>query len=260
MVNQPNTVDQSDRVVPVNLRQSGRTPVELLISTRVRKSPYWHLSHEAGCWRATVYNRIYHPRGYVRPEEGGAAAEHEALTKHVTMWNVAVERQIRVRGPDAERFTDYVITRDATRIEPDAREVRHPLQRAGRHPQRPGAAAPVRGRVLVLAGRLRPAVLAAGRQRRDGDGCRDRRNRRVSAADPGPEVAGADGRPRRRRDPRDSLLRDPGSGDRGLPSDRLAIPAFRARRATRSTCATRPCTPRSCGTPCSKRARRISSW
>ena len=116
MSGQPRSVDQSNRIVPVNLRQSGRTPVELLISTRVRKSPYWHLSHEAGCWRATVYNRIYHPRGYVRPEDGGAAAEHEALTKHVTLWNVAVERQIRVEGPDAERFVDYVITRDATRI------------------------------------------------------------------------------------------------------------------------------------------------
>jgi len=34
------------------------------------------------------------------------------------VWNVAVERQIRVKGPDAERFTDYVITRHATRIEP----------------------------------------------------------------------------------------------------------------------------------------------
>jgi aminomethyltransferase len=34
------------------------------------------------------------------------------------MWNVAVERQIRVKGPDAEAFTDYVITRDATKIEP----------------------------------------------------------------------------------------------------------------------------------------------
>ena len=117
-MHQPNSVDQSDRIVPINLRQSGRTPTELLISTRVRKSPYWHLSHEAGCWRATVYNRIYHPRGYARPEDGGAAAEHEALTRHVTLWNVAVERQIRVKGPDAERFTDYVITRDATRIEP----------------------------------------------------------------------------------------------------------------------------------------------
>ena len=41
------SVDQSDRVVPYNLRQSGRTPVQMLISTRVRKSPFWHLSHEA---------------------------------------------------------------------------------------------------------------------------------------------------------------------------------------------------------------------
>ena len=112
------SVDQSDRVVPINLRQSGRTPTELLISTRVRKSPFWHLSHEAGCWRATVYNRIYHPRGYVKPEDGGAMVEYEALVNRVTMWNVAVERQIRVKGPDAEAFTDYVITRDATKIEP----------------------------------------------------------------------------------------------------------------------------------------------
>ncbi|MEM8588014.1 MAG: glycine cleavage T C-terminal barrel domain-containing protein [Pseudomonadota bacterium] len=112
------TVDQSDRKVPINLRQSGRTPVEMLISTRVRKSPYWHLSHDAGCWRATVYNRIYHPRGYVKPEDGGAMVEYDALVNHVTMWNVAVERQIQVKGPDAEAFVNYVITRDATRIEP----------------------------------------------------------------------------------------------------------------------------------------------
>ena len=32
------SVDQSDRQVPYNLRQSGPTKVELLISTRVRKS------------------------------------------------------------------------------------------------------------------------------------------------------------------------------------------------------------------------------
>lgn len=112
------SVDQSDRKVPINLRQSGPTPVEMLISTRVRKSPFWHLSYAAGCWRATVYNRTYHPRGYVRPEDGGAMAEYEALVNHVTMWNVAVERQIRVKGPDAEAFVDRVITRDATRIEP----------------------------------------------------------------------------------------------------------------------------------------------
>ena len=115
-VHHETSVDQSDRQVPYNLRQSGPTKVELLISTRVRKSPYWHLSMKAGCWRATVYNRIYHPRGYVRPEKGGAMVEYHAIKNHVTMWNVAVERQIRVKGPDAEKFVDYVITRDATKI------------------------------------------------------------------------------------------------------------------------------------------------
>ncbi|MBD8868170.1 glycine cleavage T C-terminal barrel domain-containing protein [Nocardioides donggukensis] len=112
------SVDQSGRLVPINLRQSGPTPVEMLIDTRVRKSPYWHLSHEAGCWRASVYNRMYHPRGYVRPEDGGAMVEYDALVNHVTMWNVAVERQIRVLGPDAADFVNFVITRDATKIPP----------------------------------------------------------------------------------------------------------------------------------------------
>ncbi len=116
--NYQNNVDQSDRVVPINLRQSGPTKTELLISTRVRKSPYWHLSHEAGCWRATVYNRIYHPRGYVRPEDGGAMVEYDSLVNDVTLWNVAVARQIRVKGPDAEAFVNYFISRDATRIKP----------------------------------------------------------------------------------------------------------------------------------------------
>ena len=40
MSGQPRGVDQSDRIVSINLHQSGRTPTALLISTRVRKSPY----------------------------------------------------------------------------------------------------------------------------------------------------------------------------------------------------------------------------
>lgn len=110
------SVDQSGRNVPINLRQTGPTSVEMLIDTRVRKSPYWHLSMEAGCWRASIYNRMYHPRGYVRPEDGGAMVEYDALVNHVTLWNVAVERQIQVKGPDAEAFVNFVITRDATKI------------------------------------------------------------------------------------------------------------------------------------------------
>ena len=75
------SVEQSDRRVPYNLRQSGPTPVEMLIFTRIRKSPFWHLSMQAGCWRATVYNRIFHPFGYVRPEDGGSMVEYHALKR-----------------------------------------------------------------------------------------------------------------------------------------------------------------------------------
>ncbi|WP_022925749.1 aminomethyltransferase family protein [Serinicoccus marinus] len=111
------TVDQG-RTVPVNLRQSGPTPVEMLISTRIRKSPYWHLSVESGAWRAEVYNRTYHPRGYVSRDDGAALTEHQSVVNDVTLWNVAVERQIQVKGPDAEAFVNYVITRQAKKISP----------------------------------------------------------------------------------------------------------------------------------------------
>ena len=114
------------RNVPIQLRQSGDSRKEpglegiaaegsrMLIDQRIRKGPYWHLSQEAGCWCHSVYNRIYHPRAYIKPEDGGLMKEYEYLTEHVTMWNVAVERQIQVKGPDAEKFVDMVITRRAS--------------------------------------------------------------------------------------------------------------------------------------------------
>ncbi|MDG5778569.1 glycine cleavage T C-terminal barrel domain-containing protein [Haloarculaceae archaeon H-GB2-1] len=111
------SVDQSDRTIPRNLRQSGNADIDLVISTRIRKSPFWHLSVEEGCHQATVYNNMYHPRAYIDPEDGGSEAEYDLLTNHVALWDVAVERQIRVEGPDAEAFVNYVITRDATDIE-----------------------------------------------------------------------------------------------------------------------------------------------
>lgn len=114
------------RNVPIQLRQSGDSRVQpgdegleaegsrILIDQRIRKGPYWHLSQAAGCWCHSVYNRIYHPRAYIKPADGGLMEEYKYLTEHVTMWNVAVERQIQVKGPDAEAFVDQVITRRAS--------------------------------------------------------------------------------------------------------------------------------------------------
>ena len=105
------------RILPINLRQSGNSDAQMLISTRIRKSPWWHMSKAAGCRAYTVYNHQYHPRSYVSPEDGGLMAEYKTLTEHVSIWDVAVERQIQVKGPDAADFVDYLITRDVhTRI------------------------------------------------------------------------------------------------------------------------------------------------
>lgn len=104
----------SPRTVPINLRQSGAPRVDLLIGTRVRKSPFWHKSVEHGVRAATVYNRMYHPRLYFSHDEGGLLGEYEYLTRHVTLWNVAVERQIQIKGPDATAFIDFLVTRAMT--------------------------------------------------------------------------------------------------------------------------------------------------
>ncbi|MDE2991653.1 MAG: aminomethyl transferase family protein [Chloroflexota bacterium] len=106
------------RRVPINLRQSGNSDARMLISTRVRKSPWWHLSKAAGCWAYTTYNHMYHPRAYIKPEDGGLLEEYRYLTQHVSMWDVAVERQIQVKGPDAADFVNLLITRDVHALLP----------------------------------------------------------------------------------------------------------------------------------------------
>jgi glycine cleavage system aminomethyltransferase T len=109
-----NLIVDGRRSVPINMRQSGDSDAKMLISTRVRKSPYWHLSERHGCYAYTVYNHMYHPRAYVRPEDGGLLKEYEYLTRDVTLWNVAVERQIQIKGPDALAFANLLVTRDLT--------------------------------------------------------------------------------------------------------------------------------------------------
>ena len=67
-----------------------------------------------GSWQH--YNNMYHPRCVIPREEGGMDAEYEQLCNRVAVINVAVERQIQVKGPDAEKFVDFVITRKASAI------------------------------------------------------------------------------------------------------------------------------------------------
>ena len=70
--------------------------LQLPLGPRVRKSPYFDATVEAGLASATVYNHMYMPTGY-----GDPMAEYWRLIQGVAMWDVAVQRQVEISGPDA---------------------------------------------------------------------------------------------------------------------------------------------------------------
>jgi aminomethyltransferase len=82
----------------------------ILLYPRIRKSPYFYASREHGVQRYSVYNHTYHPRHY-----GDPVAEYWHLLNAVTMWDVGVERQIEISGPDAFDFTNMLVPRDMTK-------------------------------------------------------------------------------------------------------------------------------------------------
>ncbi|MEM1163094.1 MAG: glycine cleavage T C-terminal barrel domain-containing protein [Pseudomonadota bacterium] len=65
-------------------------------SPRVRRSPYYEATVAAGASAFAPYNHMLLPMGY-----GDPLAEYERLTTGVSMWDVAVQRQIELNGPDA---------------------------------------------------------------------------------------------------------------------------------------------------------------
>lgn len=72
-----------------------------------RKSPYFEGTRQAGCKAYDIYNHMYLPGYYDDVEK-----EYWHLLKDVTMWDVAVERQVEITGPDAARFTQLLTPRD----------------------------------------------------------------------------------------------------------------------------------------------------
>ena len=82
----------------------------ILFYSRLRKSPYFHASRRHGVAAYSVYNHMYHPRHY-----GDPIAEYWELLNGVTLWDVGVERQVEITGPDAFTFTNMLVPRDLTK-------------------------------------------------------------------------------------------------------------------------------------------------
>jgi glycine cleavage system aminomethyltransferase T len=79
---------------------------------RLRRSPFFEATQRYGCKAYTVYNHTFLPSYYDDPE-----AEYHHLLEHVALWDVAVERQTEITGPDAFRFTSLLTPRDLSRCE-----------------------------------------------------------------------------------------------------------------------------------------------
>jgi len=72
-----------------------------------KKSPYFAKSVEAGCVSRDLYNHMLIPTYY-----DDDVKEYWRLVNGVTLWDVAVERQVEIAGPDAGRFTQLLTPRD----------------------------------------------------------------------------------------------------------------------------------------------------
>ena len=77
-----------------------------------KKSPYFARTVEAGCTSWDLYNHMLIPTLYDDDVE-----EYRHLLEHVTLWDVAVERQVEITGPDAARFTQLMTPRDLAACE-----------------------------------------------------------------------------------------------------------------------------------------------
>jgi glycine cleavage system aminomethyltransferase T len=85
---------------------------DITLYTRLRKSPYFWKSREHGVAAYSVYNHTYHPRHY-----GDPVSEYWSLLNDVTLWDVGVERQLQISGPQAFNFANMLTPRDLTKCQ-----------------------------------------------------------------------------------------------------------------------------------------------
>lgn len=77
---------------------------------RLRRSPFFAATQRHGAKAYTVYNHMLFPVCFDDME-----AEYRHLLEHVTLWDVSVERQVEITGPDAFAFANMLTPRDLSK-------------------------------------------------------------------------------------------------------------------------------------------------
>lgn len=83
---------------------------ELTIAQRTRKTPYHDSTVKAGVKGFSVYNHTLLPTYYESPE-----ADYWYLINNVSMWDVSVERQVEITGPDAFKLATLMTPRNISK-------------------------------------------------------------------------------------------------------------------------------------------------
>ena len=96
------------------LYTSKNIPGNFTLSPRLRKSPFFDKTIEHGVGEFTIYNRMLMPLYY----KEGLDTEYKALTEDVAIWDVAAERQVELRGPDAYKLAQFLTCRNISKIKP----------------------------------------------------------------------------------------------------------------------------------------------
>ncbi|MGA3157748.1 MAG: glycine cleavage T C-terminal barrel domain-containing protein [Steroidobacteraceae bacterium] len=79
-------------------------------SARLRPSPFFEATRAEGATTFTTYNHMLMPTSFGQPE-----VEYWRLISGVSMWDVACERQVQLRGPDAGRLAQILAPRDLSK-------------------------------------------------------------------------------------------------------------------------------------------------
>jgi len=86
--------------------------VEIILSRRLRASPYEPRVLEHGAKLFTLYNKMTLPQAFESFE-----ADYAHLKEHVQIWDVACERQVEAAGPDAHALMELVTPRDLSDLQ-----------------------------------------------------------------------------------------------------------------------------------------------
>ena len=80
--------------------------------TQIRRGPFFDATVRWGARDFSVYNHMYIPRDFGDPEQNFWNLINEAV-----LCDVAVERQVQIKGPDASKFVQMMIPRDLSKMQ-----------------------------------------------------------------------------------------------------------------------------------------------